>query len=107
MGSTPNDILLSFGVLPIIFVSYLKYYIILILDAEIVVPLKCLSNFWRSLDFPLINYEMELVLIWTKNLVISEIYETSEVPANSNGNQPNSLIHATAITGTTFQIKKC
>ena len=28
------------------------------LDAEIVVPLKYLSNFWRSLDFPLINCEM-------------------------------------------------
>ena len=26
-----------------------------ILDAEVVVPLKYLSNFWRSLDLPLIN----------------------------------------------------
>ena len=56
---------------------------------------------------PLINYEMELVLIWTKNLVISKIYKTPKVPANSNGNPPNPLIQATAITGATFQIKKC
>ena len=27
-----------------------------ILDAKNVVPLKCLSNFWRSSDLPLINY---------------------------------------------------
>ena len=26
------------------------------LDAKNVVPLKCLSNFWRSSDLPLINY---------------------------------------------------
>ena len=31
-----------------------------ILDAKVVVPLKYLSNFWRSLDFPLINCEIEL-----------------------------------------------
>ena len=28
-----------------------------VLDAEVVVPLKYLSNFWRSLNFPLINCE--------------------------------------------------
>ena len=33
-----------------------------ILDAEIIVPLKYLSNFWRSLDFPQINCEIELAL---------------------------------------------
>ena len=32
------------------------------LDAEVVVPLKYLSNFWRSLDLPLINCEIELDL---------------------------------------------
>ena len=35
-----------------------------ILDAEVVVPLKYLSNFWRSLDLPLINCEIELDLSW-------------------------------------------
>ena len=33
-----------------------------VLDAEVVVPLKYLSNFWRSLDLPLINCEIELDL---------------------------------------------
>ena len=31
-----------------------------ILDAEVVFPLKYLSHFGRSLDFPLINCEIEL-----------------------------------------------
>ena len=31
---------------------------------KIHVPLKCLSNFWRSLQMPLINYEVELSLSW-------------------------------------------
>ena len=30
------------------------------LNTEVVVPLKYLSNFWRSLELPLINCELEL-----------------------------------------------
>ena len=40
-------------------------------DVEIMVPLKYLSNFWRTLEMPLINCEVELILIWSKNCVIS------------------------------------
>ena len=32
------------------------------LNAEVVIPLEYLSNFWRSLDFPLINCEIEFDL---------------------------------------------
>ena len=31
---------------------------------KIAVPLKYLSNFWRSLEMPLINYKIELSLNW-------------------------------------------
>ena len=34
---------------------------------EICVPLKHLSNFWRTLDMPLINCEISLTLIWSQN----------------------------------------
>ena len=34
------------------------------------VPLKYLSNFWRTLEMPLINCEVELILTWPKNCVI-------------------------------------
>ena len=33
-------------------------------------PLKHLSNFWKNLNIPLINYEVELILSWFKNCVL-------------------------------------
>ena len=39
-------------------------------DVKIVVPLKHFSNFWRSLNIPLINCEIELILTWLKNCVL-------------------------------------
>ena len=39
-------------------------------DVKIVVPLKHLSNFWRSLNKPLINCEIELILTWFENCVL-------------------------------------
>ena len=39
-------------------------------DIEIVVPLKYLSNFWRTLEMLLINCEIELILTWSRNCVI-------------------------------------
>ena len=38
---------------------------------EIIVPLKYLSNFWRTLEMPLINCEVNLVLTWSKDCVIT------------------------------------
>ena len=35
-------------------------------DATIAIPLKYLGNFWRSLDIPLINCEITLILSWYK-----------------------------------------
>ena len=34
-------------------------------------PLKYLSNFWRTLDIPLINCEISLTLTWSENCVIT------------------------------------
>ena len=39
-------------------------------DVEIMVPLKYLSNFWRTLEMPLINSEIELILTWSRDCVI-------------------------------------
>ena len=33
-------------------------------NVKIIVSLKYLSNFWRSLNIPLINCEVELILTW-------------------------------------------
>ena len=34
-------------------------------------PLKHLSNFWRTLDIPLFNCEVSLTLTWSENCVIA------------------------------------
>ena len=34
-------------------------------------PLKYLSNFWRTLDIPLINCEVSLALTWSENCVLT------------------------------------
>ena len=36
-------------------------------DFKIKIPLKYLSNFWRTLAMPLTNCEISLILIWLKN----------------------------------------
>ena len=41
-------------------------------DVEIMVPLKYLSNFWRTLEIPLINCEVNLILTWSSTCVITE-----------------------------------
>ena len=41
-------------------------------DVEIMVPLKYLSNFWRTLEMPLINCEVNLILTWSSTCVITE-----------------------------------
>ena len=39
-------------------------------NVEIMVPLSYLSVFWRSLELPLINCEVNLILTWSANCVI-------------------------------------
>ena len=41
-----------------------------IANLEIMVPLKHVSNFWRTLEMPLINCEVNLILTWSANCVI-------------------------------------
>ena len=40
-------------------------------DVEIMVPLKYLSNIWRTLGVPLINCEVNLLLSWSSTCVIT------------------------------------
>ena len=40
-------------------------------DVEIIVPLKYLSNFWKTLEMLLINCEINLFLIWSSTCVIN------------------------------------
>ena len=44
-------------------------------DVEIMVPLKYLSNFWRTLEFlePLINCDVNLILTWSSTCVVTNL----------------------------------
>ena len=46
-------------------------------NVEIIVPLKYLSNFWSTIEMPLINCEVNLILTWSKDYVITNF--TGEV----------------------------
>ena len=47
---------------------------------EIMVPLKYLSNFSRTLEMPLINCEIEIILDWSANCVIISTDNANQVP---------------------------
>ena len=42
-------------------------------DIKIMVPLKYLSNFWRTLEMPLIDFEVNLILTWSSTCVIASV----------------------------------
>ena len=47
-------------------------------NVEIAVPLKYISNIWRTLAMPLINCEISLILTCSKNCVISSAIGAAE-----------------------------
>ena len=59
-------------------------------NSTISVPLKFLSNFWRSLEMSLINCKVELKHEWTKYCVLS-------VDDNVNGNNISFTIKETKL----------
>ena len=48
-------------------------------DVEIIVPLKYLSNFWRTLEMPLINCEVNLILTWSSTFVLVSTNNANQV----------------------------
>ena len=67
-------------------------------ETKVVIPLKDLSNFWRSLNIILINFEIELNLTWSKNCPLGDM----TVRAAGNNNDPPKMV---APTGLKFQIR--
>ena len=55
-------------------------------ETEIVVPLKHLSNFWRSLEMSLVNCEIKLILTWSKNCVLADMTRR-----NARGSNPSII----------------
>ena len=69
-------------------------------ETDVVIPLKQLSNFWRSLNIPLINCEVELILTWSKNCVLNDM--TVDAAANPAIVAPVTLTFE--ITGTKLYV---
>ena len=49
-------------------------------NVTIIVPLKYLSNFWRHFEMPLINYQINLILILFENCFIVAGTAVNQVP---------------------------
>ena len=64
------------------------------LDVKIVVPLKYLSNFFRSLEMPLINCKITLNLTWKKDCVLST---NAGIDADNAANNPVLVINDTKL----------
>ena len=62
---------------------------------EVVISLKHLSNFWRNLNIPIINCEVELILTWSENCVLVDMKER-----DAEGDNPAIF----ASTGLEFKI---
>ena len=69
---------------------------------EIMVPLKYLRNFWRTLEMPLINCEINLILTWSANCVI--IY-TDFANQNPTFEIPESKLYLPVIKALFHQLK--
>ena len=54
-----------------------------IINVEIMVPLKQLGDFWRTLEIPLIDCEVELFLTWSINCVIIYTDVAEQVPTST------------------------
>ena len=72
-------------------------------EVEIAVPLKHLSNFWKMLDVLLINCEVSLALIWSKNCVITSLERRLVTAAQGD----NPAIYDDSPTNSVFQITDC
>ena len=46
-------------------------------------PLKDLSNFWRTLEIHSINCEINLILTWSENCFIAASTEANQVPTSA------------------------
>ena len=79
-------------------------------NVKIIVPLKHLSNFWKTCDIPFISCEIRLVLTWSENCVLtskstrSANYENEFVvyriddPANATFQITDTKLHVPVVT---------
>ena len=67
-------------------------------ETEVVIPLKHLGNFWKTLNIPLINCETELILIWSKNCVLSDMTAANNPPTGLESQITGTKLYVPVIT---------
>ena len=67
-------------------------------ETGIVAPLKHLSNFWRTLNIPLINCEIELILTWSKNYVLANMISAITVPTGLEFQITDTKLYVPVVT---------
>ena len=72
-------------------------------DVEIMVPLKYLSNFCRTLEMPLINSEVNLILTWSSTCVIVSTNNTNQ---NATFTITNIRLYVPVVTSSTQENTK-
>ena len=79
-------------------------------DIKIVVPLKYLSIFIFSLDILLINEEIELILKWSQNCVLTEKARREQkaaVPAQGGNPEQNTVAAVNTLSDLKFNVTDC
>ena len=67
-------------------------------ETEVVIPLKYLSNFWRTLNIPLINCEIELILNWSKNCILADMTTANNPPSGLEFQITNTKLYVPVVT---------
>ena len=66
-------------------------------NAKVVIPLKHLSNFWISLNIPLINCEVKLILTWSENCVLADM-TANVTPSGAIFKITDTKLYVTVVT---------
>ena len=72
-------------------------------DVQIMVPIKYLSNFWRTLEMPLINCEVNIILTWSSTCVI---VSTNNANQNATFTITNTRLYVPVVTLSTQENAK-
>ena len=78
-----------------------------VLNTKVVIPQIYLINFLRSLDCPLINFEIQLDLTWSEDCVIYiyiYILDNAEIPTDSASNPSIAHLQEETTNDATFEI---
>ena len=67
-------------------------------QTEVVILLKHLSNFWTTLNIPLINCEIELILTWSKICALADMTAANNPPTKLEFQKADKKLYVPVVT---------